>query len=66
MLLPIIIFVFLLMTVLELITGFAIVGWPGNNKVISRAEVPGQYWLLVATHSLFGIGLPILLIVAFR
>jgi len=36
---------------LELWTGFAVVGWPGENALIDRRTKPGPYWLVMAVQT---------------
>ena len=33
--------------VLELLTGFAVIGWSGDKMVVQRAESPGPYWFAI-------------------
>jgi len=49
---------------LELFTGCALIGWAGDNMVVEREKSPGPYWFAVILHSLIGIGLPLLFVIA--
>ena len=58
----IIILLFALFVVaLELRTGVAVLGWPGNGRAAARRKNPGPYWIAITLHMLAGIGLPILI-----
>ena len=34
-------------TILDLFTGFATIGWSGGNMVVERAKSPGPYWFTI-------------------
>ena len=48
----------------ELFTGFAVVGWSGDNMVVQRAKSPGPYWFTILLHGLIGLGLPLLVLLS--
>ena len=48
--------------VLELFTGFALMGWSGDNAVVSRETAPGPYWFTMALHIAVGIVLPLVVL----
>lgn len=45
---------------LELFTGFAFIGWTGDNMLVERKKNPGPYWFGIAVHILLALGIPIL------
>ncbi|MEM7456348.1 MAG: hypothetical protein AAF456_18525 [Planctomycetota bacterium] len=49
---------------LELFTGFAVIGWTGDNMLVERARSPGPYWFAIVLHVLIAIGLPALIHIA--
>ena len=48
---------------LELYTGFAFVGWAGDNVVVGREKSPGPYWFTITLHLLLFVVLPLAIIV---
>ncbi len=46
---------------LELYTGFAFLGWAGDNRVVEREKSPGPYWFAISFHLLIAIGFPLLM-----
>jgi hypothetical protein len=50
--------------VAEFWTGFAVIGWSGDNVVIDRRKSPGPYWFMMLLHTVIGVGLPLLSAIA--
>lgn len=50
--------------VLELLTGFALIGWTGDSMLVERAKSPGPYWFAIVLHAAIGIALPLLFLLA--
>lgn len=50
---------------LELLTGFAVIGWAGDSMVVEREKSPGPYWFTIVLHCLIGIALPVVVMFAF-
>ena len=44
--------------------GVAVVGFSGDRIIIERANAPGPYWLMMALHTVIGVGLPVLAFMA--
>lgn len=59
-LIPLLIALFII--ALEVYTGFALIGWAGDNLLVERAKSPGPYWFVITLHSLIFIVLPLYLI----
>ena len=50
--------------VLELFSGFALIGWTGDRMLVERAKSPGPYWFTIVLHAAIGIAIPLLFLVA--
>ncbi len=53
--------VFFCILVAEFWTGFAVIGFSGDDMLIDRKKSPGPYWLVMAIQTAIGVGLPLLL-----
>jgi hypothetical protein len=50
--------------VAEFWTGIAVVGWSGDKMVIERRKSPGPYWFTMAIHTVIGVGIALLSLLA--
>jgi len=51
----------LIIVLLELATGYAVVGWSGRMMLASRKKLPGPYWFSMLLHLTLLIGVPALI-----
>lgn len=51
----------LVIVLLELATGYAVVGWSGRMMLASRKKLPGPYWFSMLLHLALLIGVPALI-----
>ena len=42
----------------ELWLGIVVIGWQGDKLFLERSKTPGPYWMMMALHATFCIGLP--------
>jgi hypothetical protein len=45
--------------VLELYTGFAVAGWPGDGMVLDRTKTPGPFWFVLVLQIIIVVGVPL-------
>lgn len=53
------------MIALQLLTGFAVIGWTGDNMVVERETAPGPFWFAIVLQTLIALGLSSLITVSF-
>jgi hypothetical protein len=41
---------------LELFTGFAVIGWTGDNMLVEKEKSPGPYWFAITVQLLIFVG----------
>ena len=44
--------------------GIAVIGWQGEKLYLERAKTPGPYWMMMALHTIAGVGIPVLAFMA--